>query len=222
MPQTAEQKALYDSYVSGQISREEYIKRAQSYDIQRATQYYKVSSAVLDVTDALGKTKELYTTMQQAAPKTIEESANLEYAFAKEAIKEYEQKEALAQTLAVVPPQGETQPMALSFLGELASAALKAVQSPTGQSIVTGITGAVAPALGLGEGKLYSVKRRNGRLVDQSTGRTIGYTPQAAKKKFKAKRRRKRWTKADERGMQWQAYMTSIAAGKPAVPPPPI
>jgi len=66
-------------------------------------------------------------------------------------------------------------------------------------SLVSGFAGGFGaqPSFGLPAGKTYSVKRVKGRIVDLSTGRTIGYTPQTAKKKYRTKRRRKRLTKRD-------------------------
>lgn len=70
-----------------------------------------------------------------------------------------------------------------------------------------------------GERRQYKVYRDKGRLIDVQTRRTIGYTPQAAKKKYKVKRRRRRWTQRDEKEMQWKAYIATIMAGRPGVPP---
>lgn len=119
---------------------------------------------------------------------------------------------------------GGEKPMALSLLAEFASSALKAAKSPTGQQLIGGALGAVSGALPTigAPGRTYTVFRKNGRLVDMATGRTLGYTPQAAKKKYRTRRRRRRWTQADERKMQWQAHMTAIAAGQASVAPPPM
>jgi len=52
------------------------------------------------------------------------------------------------------------------------------------------------------------------------TIRTLGYTPEGAKKKYKTKRRAKRWTQRDQKEMEWKAYIASIAAGRGTAVPP--
>ena len=49
--------------------------------------------------------------------------------------------------------------------------------------------------------------------------RTLGYTPKAAKKKFRRKSRRKRWTTRDQKEMEWRAHIAAIAAGQASVAP---
>ena len=185
-----------------------------SKDIQRAKSYYAVSSKVVEITDRLGKTAELFQTMQEIKPKTIEQAAVAEYSFAK-------------QEIAKVTPLLKTEvkkPMALSLLADVARGALRAVQSPTGQAAITGALGAVTGApLRLPRvlaGKVqYTVVRDKGRLIDTATGRTIGYTPQEAKKRFKTKRRRKRLTQKDKYEWEMRLAIANVQAGKPAMAP---
>ena len=49
--------------------------------------------------------------------------------------------------------------------------------------------------------------------------RTLGYTPKAAKKKFRRKSRRKRWTTRDQKEMEWRAHIAAIGAGMNSVAP---
>lgn len=55
-----------------------------------------------------------------------------------------------------------------------------------------------AAKLGTTKRKQYSCIVLNGSIKDISTGRTLGYTPQKAKKKYKTRRRRKRLTQRDK------------------------
>ena len=184
-------------------------------DVEKAKAYYAVSSKVLEITDITKTTPQLYTQMRAAAPKTIEEAAIQEYTFAK-------------QQIAKLVPLQKTEvekPMALSVLAEVARSAMGALRQPTVQQAIGGALGAIAPT-GLGAaratvaGKVqYTVIRDKGRLLDLRTGRTIGYTPQSAKKRFKTKRRRRRLTKKDVFEWQMRLAIAQVQAGQPAMIP---
>ena len=134
---------------------------------------------------------------------------------------------------AVLAPQvtGGTQPVAMLALSGIASAALAAAGSPTGQALIGGGLQALGlgglGGLGLtttvtGQQTVYSAAFvKNGRIYVQTAKGWVakGYTPDGAKKKYRRRPRRKRWTQRDEKQMQWQAYITSISAGRPGVPP---
>lgn len=81
-----------------------------------------------------------------------------------------------------------------------------------------GIPGVAAPTAPRAR-KTYSVQIHKGRIVDQGSGRTIGYTPQQAKKKYKTRRRRKRWTQRDEKEWNYRLAIAQVQAGKPAIVP---
>ena len=83
---------------------------------------------------------------------------------------------------------------------------------------MAGIPGIAAPAAVRGR-KTYSVQVHKGRIVDQASGRTIGYTPQAAKKKYKTRRKRKRWTQRDQKEWDYRLAIAQVQAGKPAIVP---
>ena len=118
--------------------------------------------------------------------------------------------------------------MAMLALSGIAQAALAAAGSPTGQALIGGGLQALGlGGLGLtttvtGQQTVYSAAFvRNGRIYVQTARGWVakGYTPDGAKKKYRKRPRRKRWTQRDEKQMQWQAYITSISAGRPGVPP---
>ena len=138
------------------------------------------------------------------------------------------------KTSAVLTPQvtGGTQPVAMLALSGIAQAALAAAGSPTGKALIggglqaLGIGGGGVLGLGTttvsGQQTVYSAAFvRNGRIYVQTAKGWVakGYTPDGAKKKYRKRPRRKRWTQRDEKQMQWQAYITSISAGRPGVPP---
>lgn len=82
----------------------------------------------------------------------------------------------------------------------------------------------ITPGYGLGvqrgkERKIYRVRSEKGRLVDVETGRTIGYTPREAKKRYKTKRRAKRLTQKDRYEWEMRLAIAHVQAGKAAVPP---
>ena len=91
-----------------------------------------------------------------------------------------------------------------------------------GLDITRGMGGTDPGFFGIGrkaEKKIHSVIVDKGALRRVSDGRIMGYTPQAAKKKYKTKRRAKRWTQRDEKEMQWKLAIAQAAAGKVVVPP---
>ena len=123
--------------------------------------------------------------------------------------------------------------VSIAALAGIASAALSAAQSPTGQALIGGGLGllglgGVGTALGIGGTQVSGLQTvysaafvKNGRIYVQTAKGWVakGYTPDGAKKKYRKRPRRKRWTQRDEKQMQWQAYITSISAGRPGVPP---
>jgi len=131
----------------------------------------------------------------------------------------------------LAPTPKETPPVAM--LAGIASAALAAAQSPTGQALIGGGLsalglGSVTSALGLGGTTVSGTQTvysaafvKGGRIYVQTAKGWVakGYTPDGAKKKFRTRPRRKRWTQRDEKEMQWRAHLTAIAAGKVSIAP---
>lgn len=119
-----------------------------------------------------------------AAPSLLQAGASVISAF-------QQQQAPKAVQAPTVTTVGYSQPLPGFETGRGLQYALQAGQTPTIS------TAGVRGFMPSGVKRSYSVQRDKGRIVDLSTGRTIGYTPREAKKRYKTRRRRKRLSKRD-------------------------